>query len=115
MSDAEGNLRLDFDTWKVQVKENQRRNVLKLYVKLNKVESIAFKNFMETVKPDNVSENEFMKAIFSMGVESMEGQLIRAVEEKLSASGLDLNGSGAGLVEIIEEDNEDTQNTEAEV
>ena len=115
MSDAEEKLRLDFEGWTIHITENQRRSVLKLYVKLNKVESIAFKNFMGTVKPDNVSENQFMKAIFSMGVESMEGQLIRAVEQKLAASGVNLDGSGSGSVEFVEETDEKTDSSKATV
>tara|TARA_Y100000296_G_scaffold16989_2_gene19975 strand:- start:1205 stop:1561 length:357 start_codon:yes stop_codon:yes gene_type:complete len=107
MTTLQENIKLDFDSWNIKLTENDRRNVLKLYVKLNKVESQAFKNFMGTVKPDNVTENEFIKAIFSLGVESMEGQLIRAVEEKMAASGIDL-GANTEIVEDSEEATEDS-------
>ena len=110
MTTTQDSIKLDFDSWNIKITENDRRNVLKLYVNLNKEESMAFKNFMSTVKPDNVTENQFIKAIFSLGVESMEGQLIRAVEEQMAASGVDL-GESVEIVEDSEEETEDSNET----
>ena len=53
----------NFDDWRITPQE-RTRDRMKLQVKLSKIEAQAFKNFMETVKPGEVSENDFMKAIF---------------------------------------------------
>ena len=84
---------------------------MKLQVKLSKIEAQSFKNFMDTIKPIEVSEDDFMKAIFHVGMEEMESQLVAAAQEyveehreELQASGVDLSvlEKTTETVEVIE-------------
>tara|TARA_R110002051_G_scaffold207372_2_gene272809 strand:+ start:3406 stop:3732 length:327 start_codon:yes stop_codon:yes gene_type:complete len=100
----------NFDGWKITAKE-RTRDRMKLQVKLSKIEAQSFKNFMDTVKPIEVSEDDFMKAIFRTGMQEMEKQLVEAAQEyieenreELQASGIDLSAleKGSDTVEVIE-------------
>jgi Zn-dependent M16 (insulinase) family peptidase len=100
----------NFNDWSITPKE-RTRDRMKLQVKLSKIEAQAFKNFMDTVKPTEVSEDDFMKAIFRVGMEEMERKLVEAAQEyveehreELAASGVDLSEleAASDAVEVIE-------------
>jgi hypothetical protein len=87
------------------------RDRMKLQVKLSKVEAQAFKNFMQTVKPQEIDEAAFIKALFTIGMETMEQKLLDAAKEyveenreSLLASGVDLSDfeDSSDNVEIVE-------------
>ena len=92
---------------------------MKFQLKLNKQEAEAFKNFSNTVKPDNVDLNDFVRSIFFNGVRSLEEQLTKNLvqhmeenKEDYEASGFTFDASGkltgladepeVGDVEVIE-------------
>jgi hypothetical protein len=100
----------NFNDWSIQT-QDRTRDRMKLQVKLSKIEAQAFKNFMDTVKPSEVSDNDFMKAIFRVGMEEMERKLVEAAQEyveehreELEASGIDLGEleRGSDTLEVIE-------------
>jgi len=64
---------------------------MKLQVKLNKEEAQAFKNFMEMVKPPEVPEDDFLKGIFKIGIETMEEKLMLALKEHAEKNDIDLD------------------------
>lgn len=64
---------------------------MKLQIKLGKEEGQAFKNFMEMVKPPEISEDDFLKGVFKIGVETMEMKLMEAVQEHAEKEGIDLS------------------------
>jgi len=82
---------------------------MKIVIKLGKDEAEAYKNFETTVKPNEVSPDIFAKSIFFNGIEAMNKELSRLVEEYIQnnpeASGVggDFSAS-AGNVEIITEE-----------
>jgi len=83
---------INFDSWKI--KRTQRtRDRMKLQIKLSKEEGLAFKNFMEMVKPPEISEEDFMKGLFKIGIETMESKLLEAVKEHAAAEGIDLTSA----------------------
>lgn len=97
MEPSDNSIVFDFDSWTITAQE-RTRDRMKLTVKLSKVEAEAFKNFMETVKPEQVSEDDFLKVIFRMGVEKMETDLMEQTrsfveqnKESLEASGFDVS------------------------
>jgi len=97
MEAADSSIVFNFESWNVRVQE-RKRDRMKLIVKLSKIEAEAFKNFMETVKPEQVSEDDFLKVIFRMGVEKMEHDLMQQTrkfveenQESLAASGFDVS------------------------
>ena len=54
---------------------------MKFQIKLNKVETESFKVFSETVKPEEVSQDDFVKSIFLTGIEAMNQKIMSMVEE----------------------------------
>lgn len=107
---AHSTIDFNYDDWTIITKE-RTRDRMKLQVKLSKIEAQSFKNFMEAVKPLEVSEDDFMKALFRVGMEEMERKLVEAAEkyvednkEDLTASGVDLSALqvGTSSVEVIE-------------
>lgn len=87
---------LNFESWKIKT-TNRSKNRMKVQIKFNKEEAQAIKNFMEMVKPPELSEDDFMKGIFKIGVETMEVKLLEAVKSHAEENDLDL--SAMGLVE----------------
>ena len=63
---------------------------MKLQIKLSKLEAQAFKNFAEVVKPDEISDADFLKSVFKIGLEEMENRLMSAVEKHAEANDIDL-------------------------
>ena len=71
---------------------------MKIQIKLGKDEATAFKNFVEQLKPEQVTFDEFSKAIFFTGLNAMGDNLqkstidyVKANREQLEASGMDVN------------------------
>ena len=89
----EETITLDFSEWKIKLTERTRER-MKLQVKLNKDEALAFKNFMEMVKPPELDEDNFLKGIFKLGVETMEMKLMEAVKQHAEENDMDLSALG---------------------
>jgi len=89
----EETITLDFSEWNINLKE-RTRDRMKLQIKLSKEEASAFKNFMEMVKPPDISEEDFLKGIFKIGVETMEAKLLEAVKKHAEENALDLSSVG---------------------
>ena len=82
---------------------------MKFQIKLNKVETESFKIFTETVKPDEVSQEDFVKSIFLTGIESMNQKIMSMVEEFAKENPEDFK---AQLVEMEEMAGEGIQEVE---
>lgn len=106
------------DGWSIKV-EYRSKDRMKFQLKLNKEEAEAFKNFSNTVKPDNINMNDFVRSIFFNGVRALEEQLTKNLvqhmeenQEEYEASGFTFDeegkltgladGSEVGDVEVIE-------------
>lgn len=63
--------------WKVKQKEYSRGR-MKIFAKLNKDEAQAFNNFKQAVKPDSQNEEDFIRAVFMAGMESIDRQMMLA-------------------------------------
>jgi len=73
-------IKLDVESWKIKQIERSKGR-MKFQIKLNKVETESFKTFTETVKPDEVSQDDFVKSIFLTGIEAMNQKIMSMVEE----------------------------------
>tara|TARA_R110000824_G_scaffold8505_2_gene38662 strand:+ start:2078 stop:2425 length:348 start_codon:yes stop_codon:yes gene_type:complete len=73
-------IKLDIASWNIKQKDRSRGR-MKFQIKLNKSESESFKMFTETVKPEEVSQEDFVKSIFLTGIESMNQKIMSMVEE----------------------------------
>lgn len=84
---------------------------MKLQVNLSKEESEAFKNFMEMCKPQEVSELDFVKTLFYMGIEAANTKLAAMVQDYAKENKDELAASGITVIE--EEDGVRLAETEA--
>tara|TARA_R110002051_G_scaffold1143_9_gene5849 strand:+ start:15632 stop:15985 length:354 start_codon:yes stop_codon:yes gene_type:complete len=104
--------------WKIKI-EYRSKNRMKFQLKLNKEEAEAFKNFSNTVKPEELGMEDFVRSIFFNGVRSLEEQLttnlVQHMEENRSdyeASGFTFDASGkltgvdeataSGAIEVLD-------------
>jgi hypothetical protein len=86
---------------------------MKLQINLKKDEAEAFKNFTEMCKPGDVSDSDFIKTLFYMGIEAANARLADMVQEYAKENKEDLASSGITVIE--EEDGvrlEETQPSE---
>tara|TARA_Y100000310_G_scaffold297930_1_gene331361 strand:+ start:223 stop:555 length:333 start_codon:yes stop_codon:yes gene_type:complete len=95
--DTKLELKLNPENAKIKITERSRGR-MKIQIKLSKDEATAFKNFVEQLKPEQVTFDEFSKAIFFTGLNSMGDTLQRSTidyvkenREKLEASGMDVD------------------------
>ena len=84
---------LNIKDWKLKRLERSN-NRMKLQLKFNKEETMAIKNFMGMVKPPEISEDDFLKGLFKLGIETMEMKLMQAVETHMEESDLDPSAMG---------------------
>ena len=85
----------------------RRNNRMKIQFNLTKPEAEAFKNFFNVINQGGLSEEEFTKTAFMVGLQSMERAVIsRMAEEAEKAEG------EAQEPEIVEEDAESTETEE---
>lgn len=82
---------------------------MRLHINLNKDEGLAYKNFADVCKPEEVTDADFMKTIFLTGVEAMNKQLAEMVRkyadenrEELAASGITVLEGEDGRVQLAE-------------
>ena len=74
---------------------------MKFQIKLNQEEAEAFKNFSDSVKPLELSQNDFVRSIFFNGIRALEEQLtsnlvqhMESNREEYEASGFTFDSSG---------------------
>jgi len=71
---------------------------MKVTIKLNKDEALAFKNMKKSLLPEGTDDDQFLKSIFFMGLEQFHQNTMRAMheyikenEEKLRSEGVDVD------------------------
>lgn len=112
-------IKLDIQNWRFRIDERSR-NRMKIQIKLSKDEAEAFKNFSNVVKPEEISDDDFMKTIFVTGCEALNQQLSHMVQQYAKENQKDLESSGImvvegedGQVQLMDaEKAETTENTE---
>tara|TARA_Y100000310_G_scaffold314091_1_gene363148 strand:- start:288 stop:635 length:348 start_codon:yes stop_codon:yes gene_type:complete len=77
--------------------EERSKGRMKIQIKLSKDEATGFKNFVSQLKPENLTVDDFTKAIFFTGLNAMGQSLqkttveyVKAHREELEASGMDV-------------------------
>jgi|TARA_R110002020_G_scaffold444988_1_gene656703 hypothetical protein len=101
-------IKFDINSWKIKVRE-RRNNRMRLQINLTKDEGLAYKNFAEVCKPEEVTDADFMKTIFLTGIEAMNQQLADMVRkyaednrEELAASGITVLEGDDGKIKLAE-------------
>jgi uncharacterized alpha/beta hydrolase family protein len=105
MSTLPDRIKFDFDSWKVKLVERNRTR-MKLQIKLDKDQTLAFKNFAALCKPTEVSDHDFIKTIFLTGVEAMNKELATLVKEYAKENKEELAASG---ITVLEDEDGDVQ------
>lgn len=98
MDDELENLKLDVSTWKIR-QTHRTRGSMKLQINLSKDEAIAFKNFAEAIKPEEISQDQFLKSVFITGIQSLSTELTNAVKTYAKENKEDLAASGITVIE----------------
>ena len=91
-------IKLDIQNWRLRI-DQRSRNRMKIQIKLSKDEAEAFKNFSSVIKPEEVSDDDFMKTIFVTGCEALNQQLNQMVQQYAEANKEELAASGITVVE----------------
>ena len=107
---AAESIKFNIEDWKVRISE-RRNNRMKLQINLRKDEAEAFKNFQEMCKPQEVSDIDFIKTIFYMGIEAANARLAEMVQDYAKENKEELAASGITVIE--EEDGVRLAETEA--
>jgi uncharacterized protein (DUF342 family) len=117
MDTQKQSIKLDIQNWRLRI-DQRSRNRMKIQIKLSKDEAQAFKNFSDMVKPEEVSDDDFMKTVFVAGCETLNRQLQELVQkyavenqEELAASGITVVEGEDGQVQLME--SEKVETTEA--
>ena len=66
---------------------------MKFTIKMGKDETEAFKNFMEHLRPDHISEDAFLRTIFYKGVEKFQEDLMENMKDYLEKNKDDIDAS----------------------
>ena len=103
MDPEQTSIKLDVNKWRIRIDERSR-NRMKLQVKLSKDEAIAYKNFADVCKPQEITDEDFIKTVFVTGIESLNKQLSEMVQKYASENKEELAASGITVIE-----NEDGQ------
>lgn len=75
---------------------------MKVQFNLTKEESEAFTNFMNSVNVNNLSETDFCKSAFIIGLQAMEQSIIAEVQKRMEEEAA--SASGVEIVEDTEEE-----------
>ena len=98
MDTQKESIKLDIQKWRFRI-DHRSRARMKINIKLSKDEAEAFKNFTTVVKPDEVSDDDFMKTIFVTGCEALNQQLSQMVQQYAKENQEELAASGITVVE----------------
>ena len=92
------NIKLNVDEWKIKSVERNRGR-MKLQIKLNKEQTEAFKNFSETLKPKDATEEEWYQMIFFTGCERINERVYEMAQEYAEEKAAELEASGITIIE----------------
>ena len=91
-------IKFNIDTWKIKVRE-RRNNRMRIQINLSKDEALAYKNFADVVRPEAVSDSDFMRTIFLTGIEAMNNELADLVKKYAKENKEELASSGITVLE----------------
>ena len=110
MDPEQKQIKLDVKNWRIRI-DKRSRDRMKLQIKLSKDEAVAFKNFSDICKPDEIADDDFIKTVFVTGIEAMNQQLAQMVQkyaaenkEELAASGITVLEDEDGEVKLAPND-----------
>mgnify|MGYP003118647191 CR=1 FL=1 len=110
MDPEQTSIKLDVSQWRIRI-DKRSKNRMKLQIKLSKDEALAFKNFSDVCKPEDIADDDFIKTVFVTGIEAMNKQLAAMVQkyasenrEELAASGITVFDDEDGQIRLAPND-----------
>tara|TARA_R110002020_G_scaffold106771_2_gene248300 strand:- start:2622 stop:3038 length:417 start_codon:yes stop_codon:yes gene_type:complete len=91
-------IKLDVDKWNIKVR-HRRNNRMRLQINLSKDEAVAYKNFSEVCKPEDITDADFIKTVFVTGIEALNKQLAEMVQKYAAENKDELAMSGITVIE----------------
>ena len=82
---------------------------MKVTIKLNKDEALAFKNMKKSLLPEGTDDDQFLKSIFFMGLEQFHHNTMRAMHEYIKENEEKLRSEGVDVDSILSANPEQTQ------
>jgi len=73
---------LDIDSWIFNY-THRSKNRMKITLKLDQEQSDAYLTFMRGTKPDEISEDDFLKSIFFLGLGTLEQNIVNKLSESM--------------------------------
>ena len=73
---------LDIDSWIFNY-THRSKNRMKITLKLDQEQSDASLTFMRGTKPDEISEDDFLKSIFFLGLGTLEQNIVSKLSESM--------------------------------
>jgi len=98
MDPKQTNIKLDVSKWKIRIDERSKER-MKLQIKLSKDEALAFKNFADVCKPEDITDDQFIKTVFVTGIEALNKQLAEMVQKYAAENKEELASSGITVLE----------------
>tara|TARA_Y100000310_G_scaffold155788_1_gene155245 strand:+ start:422 stop:883 length:462 start_codon:yes stop_codon:yes gene_type:complete len=98
MDPEQTSIKLDVSQWRIRIDERSKDR-MKLQIKLSKDEAIAFKNFADVCKPQEITDADFIKTVFVTGIEALNKQLSDMVQKYASENKEELAASGITVIE----------------
>ena len=86
-------LNLSVKEWKIKL-ETRSRGRMKLTIKLSREEAEGFTAFQKTVCPENMSQDEFLRSMFFLGMQAANQHLAQAAQEYMEAHPEKFDASG---------------------
>tara|TARA_R110001583_G_scaffold138776_1_gene290521 strand:- start:903 stop:1229 length:327 start_codon:yes stop_codon:yes gene_type:complete len=80
-SSGEGSMSVD--SWKTTI-THRGKNRMKITFKLNREEAAAFQAFQDGVQPEGLSEENFVKSIFFLGLTTLEQNVSQRIAESMT-------------------------------
>ena len=71
---------------------------MKIQIKMGTEETEAFKNFMGDLRPEAVSEDDFVRTIFYKGVEKFQEELFQQMQDYMEANKDDIDASALEMM-----------------
>jgi len=86
------------ETWKIKAIE-RKRGRMKFQLKLNKEETEGFKSFSEQLKPDDMNDGEWLRAIFYKGLEKIQEDIMAGMQQYMEEHKDEIDASAMGLID----------------
>ena len=101
-------IKFNVDTWKIKV-HDRRNDRMRIQINLSKDEAQAYKNFAQLVRPNDVSDADFLKTVFLTGIEGLNRELAELVQkyalenkDELASSGITVLEGDDGTVKLAD-------------